>query len=213
MKRFFLGLEYAPEHRDAIWIGAFVPEEKRELYSPDVRRCLAHANDFSAVDRIINTAKELPYLEQVSLMYQKLYMMENIIPYFDRASMAVSLEVRSPLLDYHIVDFANSLPENFKMRGLKGKYFLKKLMEKRLPASVLHAKKRGGNIPVARWLREGLKDIMVGTLNKNRVERDGIFQYESIKRLIDEHLAVKKDNRKQLWSLIAFQLWKEHWLK
>lgn len=213
MKRFFLGLEYAPEYRDSIWVGAFTPEEKQELYAPHIRQQLSSVNDFSAVDRIISNAKDLPFLDQVSLVYQKLYMMENLLPYFDRASMAVSLEVRSPLLDYHIVDFANSLPAKFKMRGLTGKYFLRKLMEKRLPASILRAKKRGGNIPIARWLKEDLKDMLLDVLSRRRIEQDGIFQYDPIKRLIDEHLRGKRDNRKSLWALIAFHFWKDNWLK
>jgi len=212
IKRFFAGLEYSADYRDAIWIGAFTPEEKRQLYTEDVRIKLGMTEDFSAVDRIVKEVKNLSPLDRSIYFYQKFYMMENILPYFDRASMAVSLEVRSPLLDYTIVDFANSLPPRFKMRGFTGKYIIRKLMENRLPQKILSAKKRGGNIPTARLLRGELKEIMLDCLSKEKIDRGAIFHYPAVRRLIDEHLQGKKDNRKPLWALIAFHFWKDNWL-
>ena len=117
------------------------------------------------------------------------------------------------MLDVNVVDFVNSLPQNLKLRGFKTKYLLKELMRGRLPQNIIDSSKKGFGIPVARWLRGELKSLMLEVLDSKKLAGEGIFQPKTVELLISEHLSGKKDNRKLLWTLMAFELWRKNWLK
>lgn len=213
LKRFILGLKYGPERRDSIWIGSFTPEEKQKLLTPEILKETEGFNDFSVVDRYMGEVAHRPFLEKIAYLYQKTYMTDDILALKDRASMFVSLELRAPLLDVNVVDFVNSLPQNLKLRGFKTKYLLKELMRGRLPQNIIDRSKKGFGIPVARWLRGELKSLMLEVLDSKKLAGEGIFQPKTVELLISEHLSGKKDNRKLLWTLMAFELWRKNWLK
>ena len=126
--------------------------------------------------------------------------------------MAASLEVRAPFLDYRLVDFVNSLPYEQKNKYFKTKYLLKKLMEKKLPKNIIHRKKRGFAVPLARWFKGELKSYVLDVLNKDKIEKEGLFNYAYIENLLKEHFDGSKDNRKKIWTLMSFELWREKWL-
>ncbi len=212
LKRFLLGLDYPPLHRDLIWIGSFTPPEKRELLTPTVLRELENLSDFSVIDGYRREVSDRSFWEQITYLYIKTYMQDDTLFLKDRASMFASLELRAPFLDYRLVDFINSVPVRLKLHGFTVKYLLKRLMAGRLPWRIVHRKKKGFGVPVARWLREELKPLMLETLGRRRIERDGLFRYPVVERLIGEHLAGRRDNRKLLWTLMMFHFWKDRWL-
>jgi len=127
--------------------------------------------------------------------------------------MACSLEVRAPFLDYTFVEFVNSIPFHLKLKGLNGKYILKKAMRNKLPPEILGRSKKGFGIPVAKWFRDGLRGLMLDSLSESRIRQQGIFNPVEVTRLVNEHLRGTKDNRKQLWTLFIFELWFEHHLQ
>ena len=131
--------------------------------------------------------------------------MDDILVKVDRSSMAHSLEVRSPLLDHRIVEFAASLPSSMKLRGLKGKYLLKQMAGKSLPPSVINRPKQGFNAPVSNWLsnelREMGQDITLGSQLSKFVNR------KPVEKLWDEHLGRKRDNGLKLFGLLCLGLW------
>jgi len=127
--------------------------------------------------------------------------------------MANGLEVRCPLLDLEFVEFACQLPTKYKLKGLKTKYLLKKAARGILPDEIIDRRKKGFGIPIARWLRNELKDFMCDSLNETKIKRQGFFNYSYIKKLVDDHLERKVDNRKALWSLLVFQIWHETYLE
>jgi asparagine synthase (glutamine-hydrolysing) len=140
-----------------------------------------------------------------------MYMMDQILVKVDRASMWNSLEVRAPFLDTNVVTLANSLPLEYKFKGLTRKYILKKLMEGKLPQGIIYRKKKGFGIPLAAWLREELRPLLDKYLSKEFIEKQGIFKHSYVKLIVDEHLAGKSDNRKELWTLLVFQMWWANW--
>ena len=212
LKRFLLGLRYGADRRDAIWIGSFTPEEKRALLASDVQELLGDMNDFEVIDRYAAEVHGKPLLARSSYIYQKTYLTDDVMMHKDRASMFASLELRVPFLDYRIVDFVNSLPTGYKLRGFTTKYFLKQLMKERLPHDILYRRKRGFSLPMAQWLCRELKPLLLDVLSESAIRREGIFRYPYIKQLIGEHFAGKKNNYRKLWTLALFQLWKERWL-
>ena len=130
----------------------------------------------------------------------------------DRASMATSLEVRSPFLDPEIIDFALGLPTNMRHRGLTGKYVLRQLMRGRLPDAILDRRKVGFGLPLNRWLRESQRDLVTDYLSPSRLSGQGIFDPGAVGRLVAEHLSGSADRGHQVWLLLLFQLWHERWI-
>ena len=204
LKRFVLGIREAPHRRNLLWIGSFTPEEKKALLSPEVRSELKDVNDFRFVDALSNRSLTEEYLTT--------YLADDILMLKDRASMYTALELRAPLLDYRVVDFANSLPDEFKMRGFTTKYLLKKLMAGRLPQHIINRRKKGFGVPIADWLRGPLQPFMEELLSKERIRSQGLFNERYVEQLKSEHLSGKKDNHKPLWTLLMFEWWHQNWI-
>jgi asparagine synthase (glutamine-hydrolysing) len=125
--------------------------------------------------------------------------------------MAASLEVRVPFLNRIVVDFVSALPIELKLRRLTGKYLLRRAMADLLPAEVVKRPKQGFAMPVAHWLGGPLRELVGDLLAPERIKRQGLFNHSCVSRLVDEHFARQVDNRKQLWTLLVFQLWHARW--
>jgi asparagine synthase (glutamine-hydrolysing) len=121
--------------------------------------------------------------------------------------MACSLEVRSPFLDHELVELVLGLPSTLKLKGLTSKYILKKAMENRLPDEIINRPKKGFGVPVAKWVKGPLKELFEDFLSPNRIKREGFLNPEYVSSLLQNHLLNKKDNRKQLWTLLIWELW------
>ncbi|MBU1255529.1 asparagine synthase C-terminal domain-containing protein, partial [Patescibacteria group bacterium] len=152
------------------------------------------------------------YLDKVNALFLKYYLQDDILFKVDRASMYNSLEVRAPFLDHHLADFINSLPLDYKLRGLKTKYILKESMRDKLPKNIINRKKKGFGIPLTSWLKKDLKEYMMEVLSKQEIAKTNLFDYDFVNKLIKEHLGNKRDNRKILWNLIIFQNWAKRYL-
>ena len=213
IKQFLKGGEVSSEIRFFIWMGAFIDSEKRELLSDDVNTELRQHNTYEDIFAYINESKLTKDLERILYLSMKLYLQDGVLVKVDRASMANSLEVRCPLLDQEVVEFVCGLPMIYKLNGLKTKYLLKKAASGILPDSVIRRQKKGFGIPVSRWLTKELKELMLEYLSEERIKRHGLFKYGYIKRLMEDHLAKRMDNRKLLWSLLAFQIWHERFVE
>jgi asparagine synthase (glutamine-hydrolysing) len=207
VKRFLRGMGRRPEIRDQFWMGSFTPAEQRSLlHGP--------APEIDAYDDVLEAEKNCGSgnsMERLIYLYCKFYLQDCILTKVDRASMACSLEVRAPFLDYTFVEFVNAIPFRLKLKGLTAKYILKKAMRDKLPPEILGRGKKGFGIPVAKWFRNGLREPLLDLLSESRIRRQGIFNPAEITRLVDEHLRGTKDNRKQLWTLFMFELWAEHY--
>jgi asparagine synthase (glutamine-hydrolysing) len=199
-KRFVSGAAYPTAERHQRWMGSFDQEERTALLSRRVRRTEVEAADADP-------------LNQVLLLDMRLYLENDILVKLDRASMMASLEARVPLLNNDFVEYATQLPLNLKLRGLQSKFLLKRALRGVLPDAILNRPKKGFGIPVANWFRGPLKEQMLSVLSPDRIAREGFFDPSVVKRLIDHHLDGRRDNRKQLWTLFAFELWHEGYLK
>jgi asparagine synthase (glutamine-hydrolysing) len=143
----------------------------------------------------------------------RLYLAEDILTKVDRASMAVSLEVRAPFLDPRVAEFAASLPSHYKLRGHKTKYILKKAVNDMLPPFVTRRGKKGFGVPVAEWLKGKLRPLARDLLSPERVRRAGVFNPAYVARLQDEHERGVANHRKLLWTLLMFELWHESFVE
>jgi asparagine synthase (glutamine-hydrolysing) len=213
IKQFLRGVGVSSEVRFFLWRGAFSNAERSELLNPEVRRELHKENAYEEIYRYVRQSGLTKELERILYLSMKLYLQDNNLVTVDRASMANGLEVRSPLLDRDVVDFVCRLPMEYKLKGLTTKYILKKVAEKFLPRDVVYRKKKGFGVPLAQWLNGELKEFMLDYLSQERIERQGIFHYPYVKKLIDEQLTKTKDNREPLWTLLVFQTWYEKYVE
>lgn len=209
-KRFVRDAALPPSERHHRWLGSFAPEELPRVLT---RQVGGHPDPREPVRRNLSGCKADNPLNQIMHLDMKMYLEGDILPKVDRASMATSLEVRVPLLNQVMVDYAMRLPLSMKLRRLTRKWVLREALEGKIPETILRRPKKGFNIPVAHWLRGELRDLMMDTLSPDRLRRDGWFEASEVQTLLSDHLAGRRDNRKQIWTLLVFQLWAEKYLK
>ena len=137
----------------------------------------------------------------------KSYLPDDLLIKVDIASMANSLEVRSPFLDHKFVEFALSIPNDFKLRNGQAKYILKKAFSKFLPEEILGRKKMGFSIPIDKWFRYDLRDFAYELLLRNNKEIDQFFNKKFIASILSSHISGKKNNGNLLWVLVNFIIW------
>ena len=135
------------------------------------------------------------------------YLPNDLLVKVDIATMANSLEARSPFLDHHVIEFAASLPEKYKLRGFTTKYLLKQILRKLLPAENLDRRKMGFGVPIGHWLRGKLQPFLRETLLAEASLNRGLFRPEGVKRLVDLHTRGERDYSPQLWTLLMLELW------
>ncbi|MBM4387718.1 MAG: asparagine synthetase B, partial [Deltaproteobacteria bacterium] len=206
IKRFLDGLAADPVLRHFVWIGGLNPADQTRLLASQ-----EEAGDiFGEFIRLrMSSPSAALDMREISRLYMKIYLQDDILAKVDRASMANSLEARAPLLDYEFVDFVQSLPLNLRMKGLRMKYLLKKALAGKIPGEILNRGKKGFGLPLGLWLRSDLKWLLDEYLNESRARKGGFFKPDAVKRMVSEHLSGKKDNRKPLYSLIVFEIWRE----
>ncbi len=207
LKQFFRGAGVASEIRFFRWMGGFLDGEKKDILSHSYLEKILGQLTYEDINRYLSRTDINNETDRLLYLSQKLYLQDDILVKTDRASMQNSLEVRAPFLDHRLVEYVASLPDPFKLRTLKTKYILKKLALKYLPAEIINRPKKGFGIPITQWLQEDLKEPMLDLLSKDRLNRQGIFEYQGVKKLIEDHLNNKANNRKPLWTLLSLQLW------
>lgn len=206
LKRFLEGSFLTADRAHLFWNGAFSESEKKAFFleadPQPVEDLLAHvppASDSSGP------------LDRHLWFDQRYYLPDDILYKVDRMSMAHSLEVRPPFLDHRIVEFAASLPQEFKIRGFRQKFLLRELMRNRLPPSVVRRKKEGFDIPAHEWLRGGLRPLLLDTLTAEAVEQTKIFRWDALRALLRDHLDRRANLGYHLWGLLTLFLWMKKW--
>ena len=210
--RFITGARYDTVARHHIWFGSFTPDQQQQLLTPDA---LAATNSeiYADAREIAEECNNDDLVTRMQSVDTRLYLAEDILTKVDRASMAVSLEVRAPFLDPRVAEFAASLPSNYKLRRMKTKYILKKAVRDLLPGFVTRRGKKGFGVPVAEWLKFNLRPLARDLLSPERVRRAGVFNADYVARLQDEHERGVANHRKLLWTLLMFELWHESFVE
>jgi asparagine synthase (glutamine-hydrolysing) len=186
------------------WNGTFSNEQLRAI------RRGGGDNGLAELARQVSTSNR-GVVERYLRVDQSYYLPDDILYKTDRMSMAHSLEVRPPILDHRIVEFAARLPVRLKIRGWRQKYVLKELMRGKLPERVLNRKKAGFDIPTHDWFRRPLRRLLMDTLTREAVQASGIFEEGAIETLIRDHMERRINAGYHLWGLLTLFLWMKRW--
>ena len=158
-------------------------------------------------------ALPLDVVEQMQAIDQATYLPDDILTKVDRASMAVSLEARVPLLDHRVVEFAARLPRHLKVRNGKGKWILRTLLARHIPKEMIDRPKMGFSIPLAQWLRGPLRDWAEDLLSEAELKKCGLLDPTPVRKAWAEHLSGRVNRSAPLWSVLMFQAWYRRWME
>jgi asparagine synthase (glutamine-hydrolysing) len=189
------------------WVSVFNEETKKPLYSDFFREQTRAADATGLLGEWFKRANGIGILDAMLLTDQMTYLPNDLLVKVDIAAMAVSLEARSPFLDHHVIEFAASLPQNLKLRGLTTKYVLKKALRKLLPNENLNRSKMGFGVPVGHWFRGKMQPFLREVILSEKASRRGLFKPEGVRQLIELHSHGERDYSQQLWTLLMLELW------
>jgi asparagine synthase (glutamine-hydrolysing) len=187
-------------------ISVFRPDEKPQLFLGDFRNELKGYDSIEVLRSHYNRADTEDPLSRIQYVDIKTYLADDILTKVDRASMAVSLEVRAPLLDHRLMEMLARIPSALKLRGREGKYIFKKAMGPTLPRDILYRSKQGFAVPLARWFRNELKEMAREAIFG---VRDGILDPRYLEKIWVQHQRETFDRSAYLWAVLMFRKWQQ----
>ncbi|MFQ5527019.1 MAG: asparagine synthase (glutamine-hydrolyzing) [Thermoanaerobaculia bacterium] len=206
LRQFLGGLALSAPRAHHHWRTIMTPALKRTLFAP-AHNGLADVDGFEVSERYFSEVADCHYLDQAMYVDIKTWLPDDILHKVDRASMAHSLEARAPFLDYRVVEFFASLPVEWKMKGLRQKYLLKRARADRLPGSILNQKKQGFNAPVSQWLLGAWEDLAGRATATDRLSE--WLRPEAVETLWREHSERRRDHGLRLFGMACLGLWLE----
>ena len=192
--------------RYAAQFGSFTTDQLAELCTPALTAAGAGAAQ-ALFGQLLDAGTAPDELGRLLELDIHTYLVDDIFTKVDIASMQHALEVRCPLVDHELLEFAATVPSSLKMRGFQGKWLLRQVLEDLLPHAILHRSKRGFGIPHARWLRGELSPMLHDVLLSPRVFQRGHLQRPYVERLVAEHDSGQVNHGLRLWNLLWLELW------
>jgi asparagine synthase (glutamine-hydrolysing) len=186
-------------------VSIFRDDMRELLFSPEFKRRLSGHRAIDVFHEHAQRADTDDALSMIQYLDIQTYLVGDINTKVDRASMAHALEVREPLMDHSLVEWAASLPSNLKLRGGESKWLLKKSMEPHLPHAVMYRPKMGFAVPLIRWFRGPLRERVKTALLDGELGRTGFFNRAYLEHLVDAHASGRRDYSGPLWSLLMFE--------
>lgn len=187
-------------------VSIFRPGEKDDLFTAEFRELLCGYDSVEVLRQYYDRADTLDPLSRIQYVDIKTYLADDILTKVDRASMAVSLEVRAPLLDHVLMETAASIPSSLKIVRNQGKYIFKKAFTPILGSETVNRTKQGFAVPLENWFRDELRDVMRDSI---RSLNGGILNPTYVKNIWDEHRRGQYDRSAHLWAVVMFHRWSE----
>ena len=200
---------HSPEQRYAQSMSflRFTQDAKQQLFTGEAR---AQVEDYDSTQKVLDFFESENVDDLIDrMLYTDLMtrMPDHLLVTVDRMSMAHSIEARSPLVDYKVVEYAASLPGELKLKNRQLKYILKKVAARYLPEELIEREKQGFGFPLARWMRTELRDFIRNLCAASRFVELGIFDGAYVNQLVEQHLSGKVDHNYRLWLLINLEIW------
>ena len=210
-KRFLEALGQSTARRYLNWLQIFPERLRAELYADDFVETLPGDDPFDFLDSAWRRSYGRDDVTRASLTDVFTYLPCDLCTKVDIASMGHSLEVRQPMLDHRVVEFAASLPVNLKFRGRRGKLILQDTFGSMIPSSIFTRKKMGFGIPIAGWFRDELKPMVHDTLLASDSRIASYFRPEVVAELVRSHETSEQNHGYRLWNLLILEKWLRQW--
>lgn len=207
----FRALARSPVEGYFFSISAIKPEMIANLFTEDFQRTIERYSPVSMFQEIYNRHPNADHLSRLQYLDMKTYLVDDILVKVDRASMAVSLEVRCPILDHKFMELAARIPSSLKLKEGQGKFIFKKALAGVLPAEVLTRRKQGFAVPLAAWFRGELKEMSGDLLLAT--DPQGILRSDTVAAIWKQHQSGMRDHSTPLWSLLMYRLWQKKFLQ
>jgi asparagine synthase (glutamine-hydrolysing) len=207
VKRFVAGADLPPEEAYLRWVSLISPEVRANLISATVLAQVEEPAGEAFLRAHLTGPEPESLLDRAASLDIEGYLPEYQLAYMDRMSMAHGLEVRSPLCDFDLVQFAVSLPASYRLRRTRSKHILKSVARRWLPHEIIERPKVGFDSPIGQWFKEELGGFLGRFLAPEEVQRSGLLDGRAVQRLIAEHMAGGRDYSLQLWSVLALEAW------
>jgi len=207
LKQFVQASSFSPERRNVKWHSFFDDQEKQDLYSEELRNRFKNFDSFNYMTDVFDQSDAEEFLDKILYTDIMTYLPENLLVKMDIATMANSLEARSPFLDHKLIEFTAQIPSNLKLKGFTSKYILKRALKNLLPRKILHRDKMGFGLPIGEWFRRELRSYVQAVLLDKRCIDRGYFKKDAIQQLLDEHISGRMDHGYRLWILLNLELW------
>lgn len=191
------------------WVSQFSPERRQQLYTSGFCEQLGSYQAETLYLEEASRARERcdNGIDRLLALDVETYLPSDLLVKMDIASMANSLEVRSPFLDHKVMEFAARLPAQYKLRGRQSKYLLRRLGRRLIPPGALNRRKMGFGVPLARWFRNELQPMLHDVVLSDRALQRGYFNPDYLRGLVQDHTNSKTDHSFQLWALLWLELW------
>lgn len=212
LKRFCEALAASPERRYLDWISIFNETRRAELYSDEFVERLPDSDPAMFLISAWRRANLRDAVTKACVADLTTYLPCDILTKVDIASMANSLEVRGPFLDYRLIEFAAALPLHLRYRRGSGKRLLRAAFGDLLPAAIWNRPKMGFGVPLDHWLRGELRPLVHDLLLDSTAQGRGYFRAGAVERLVTEHETCVFDHSARIWALIMLEMWHREWL-
>ncbi|MEO5858807.1 MAG: asparagine synthase (glutamine-hydrolyzing) [Pyrinomonadaceae bacterium] len=211
-KRFLSAASLPKVERYFRWNSAFDRSSKEDLYTRDFQGLLKLADASRFLGQWFDTANGSGIVDATMLVDQMTYLPNDLLVKVDIASMANSLEARSPFLDHNVIEFAASLPESMKLSGVETKSFLKKAAARLVPREAIYRRKMGFGVPVGKWFRGEMKEFVREILLSESSLNRGIVRPEVLRKYVGEHTSGDRDHAFRIWALLMLELWYQRFI-
>jgi len=205
--KFLRPLKHPPHRQNLLWHAYFTEEQKKFVYSDEMKKNLSNHNAYLYFEDCFFNAKATDFIDRILYTDIKTYLAENLLVKMDIATMANSLEARSPFLDHKFIEFTATFPWYWKLKGFNTKFILKRTFKNFLPAKILKRKKQGFSIPLGQWFRNQWKDFLKETIFSSKAISRNYFNVKNLEVFVEEHIYGRKDHGYCLWALLMLELW------
>ena len=207
-KRFVTGADLPFERAHYWWKVIFTEQDKQDLLTFDFLKP-GFRDSFEVFEEHFRKARHAHPLNQLLYVDLKTFLLDDNLAKVDRMTMANSLEARLPLLDHELLDRVAMLPPDIKTSGLRTKSLLRAAVKGLLPPSIRKGKKKGFTPPLPFWIKDELRGFFRDTFTEKRLRATGVLNASYCRALLDDHLAGRKDNNRQIWTILALLCWLE----
>ncbi|MCX6718070.1 MAG: asparagine synthase (glutamine-hydrolyzing) [Candidatus Staskawiczbacteria bacterium] len=188
--------------RYASWVSFFSDEMRNNLFKESLQE-----DPLKMYKQYFSESKLSDWLDKIMYLDQKIILPDAYLEKVDKTSMAFGLETRAPILDKNLVEFANSVPSKYKIKGFETKYIFKEAMKDFLPKQIINKKKHGFSVPTNIWFRGKLKDYLFEIIFDKKTKERGYFNYKYIEKIYESYQRGNQPLDSQFWLLLNFELW------